>query len=132
MRLPVCSTAQPLCTSFTIIFSSFFTKVTIGFIPSVERRSANGSTPGAYRVDRRPERGVVDRRQRRLGAVNVTLTPPCISCMENREWNIQGGVRLAVTSRASAAPQAGSTSRRWSAAKREIASTAAASETRLG
>ena len=43
--------------------------------------------------------------------VKVIITPPCIFCMENHAWNTQGGVRMTLTSRATAAtkgqPQAG-------------------------
>ena len=28
----------------------------------------------------------------------VTLTPPCIFCTEKDEWNVQGGVRMTLTS----------------------------------
>ena len=30
----------------------------------------------------------------RRGDVRAILTPPCVCCMENHEWNIQGGVRM--------------------------------------
>ena len=33
--------------------------------------------------------------------VEVVLTPPCIFCIENHEWNIQGAVRMTLISRAS-------------------------------
>jgi hypothetical protein len=56
--LSLCSTAQPLYTRFTIIFSSCFSKVTIGFIPRLSGRAladlevdldqvlASGALPG--------------------------------------------------------------------------------------
>jgi hypothetical protein len=40
----------------------------------------------------------------RLGAdVKVILTPPCIFCVANRRWNIQGSVRMTLASGAAVA-----------------------------
>ena len=39
-------------------------------------------------------------------AVDVTLSPPRILCIENHEWNIQRGVRMNLTPRAKHAAEA--------------------------
>ena len=74
--LQVCITVKPRYTRFTVVFG----------------RSVFWSNSGP---NHRCSVGV---------DIKAILTPPFTFCIDNHEWNTQGGVRMTLTSRASAPP----------------------------